>query len=43
MTYKDICDVVLVELSIEARLNKNISENLANNLYQYYTNVYNRL
>ena len=43
MTYKEICDVVLLELSIEARLNKNIPEKLASDLAKYYKNVYTRL
>ena len=43
MTYKEICDVVLLELSIEARLNKNIPEKLAIDLAKYYKNVYTHL
>jgi len=43
MTYKEICDVVLLELSIEARLNKSVPERLAVDLAKYYKNVYKAL
>tara|TARA_B100001093_G_C26761057_1_gene985720 strand:- start:421 stop:1203 length:783 start_codon:yes stop_codon:yes gene_type:complete len=43
MNYKDICDVILLELSIEARLNNWISEKLTEGLSNYYDKVYTKI
>jgi hypothetical protein len=40
MNYKDICDVVLVELSPEVRKNKDIPNYIASGLCDYYNNIY---
>jgi len=40
MNYKDICDVVLVELSPEVRKNPNIPQYIACGLCDYYNNIY---
>ena len=42
MDYKDICDVILIELSIEARTNNWISDRLSEALSNYYNKVYTK-
>ena len=42
MDYKDICDVILMELSIEARTNDWISDRLSEALSNYYNKVYTK-
>jgi hypothetical protein len=42
MDYKDICDVILLELSIEARTNDWISDRLSEALSNYYNKVYTK-
>ena len=43
MNYKDICDVNLVELSLETRKNKKTPSKIAKGLIQFYKNVYKTL
>jgi len=40
MKYRNICDVIQVEMSIDVRENKLIPEEVANLLIKYYKNVY---
>ena len=40
MKYRNICDVIQVEMSIDVRENKFIPEEVAISLIKYYKNVY---